>query len=75
MLQSLLTDRDRTFNLATIASVGTLILSTVLAPLQSFLDTVPLDLAQWSVCVAVAASVVVISEIAKALARRTAAAS
>ena len=72
---SLETFSDRTFNLATIASVGTLILSTVLAPLQSFLDTVPLDLAQWSVCVAVAASVVVISEIAKALARRTAAAS
>ena len=41
----------------------TLILATVLGPLQAFLDTVALDTAQWLVCVAAALSILVVSEI------------
>ena len=49
-----------------------LILATVLGPLQSFLDTVGLSLLQWLICLAMALTILVVSEIWKAIQRRTA---
>ena len=70
---SLDTFSDRTFNLATVASVLTLILATVLGPLQKLLETTSLDVQQWLICGGVALSIIVVSEIRKAIRRRTAA--
>jgi P-type Ca2+ transporter type 2C len=70
---SLDTISDKTFNICTGVSVLTLILSTVLGPFQKFLKTTSLDLRQWLICTAVALSVIVASEIRKALRRRRAA--
>ncbi len=70
---SLDTFSDKTFNLATGASVLTLILATVLGPLQALLKTTGLDVRQWLICTGVALSIVVVSEIRKAIRRRTAA--
>jgi len=70
---SLDTFSDRTFNLATVASVLTLILATVLGPLQKLLETTSLDVQQWLICTCVALSIIVVSEIRKAVRRRTAA--
>jgi Ca2+-transporting ATPase len=67
---SLETFSDRTFNIATIASVLTLILATVLEPLQKLLETTSLDVQQWLICAAVALSIIVVSEIRKAVRRR-----
>jgi P-type Ca2+ transporter type 2C len=67
---SLDTFSDRTFNIATIASVLTLILATVLEPLQKLLETTSLDVQQWLICAAVALSIIVVSEIRKAVRRR-----
>ena len=69
---SLDTFADRTFTLATAVSLLTLILSTVFAPLQSMLDVTNLSIEQWLVCAAVALSIVVVSEIRKAIRRRAA---
>ena len=71
---SLDTLSDKTFNIATGVSVLTLILSTVLEPLQEFLKTTSLDIQQWLICAAVALSIIVASEIRKAIRRRRAAA-
>jgi Ca2+-transporting ATPase len=52
--------------------VVTLILSTVFGPLQAFLKTTSLDLQQWLICTGVALSVIIASEIRKAIRRRAA---
>jgi magnesium-transporting ATPase (P-type) len=67
---SLDTFADKTFNIATGVSVLTLILSTVFGTFQKFLATTSLDIEQWVVCTGVAASIIVISEIRKAIRRR-----
>jgi Ca2+-transporting ATPase len=67
---SLDTFADKTFNIATGVSVLTLILATVLGPFEKLLTMTPLDVQQWIICIAVALSIIVISEIRKALKRR-----
>ncbi len=67
---SLETIADKTFNISTGVSVLTLILSTVLGPFQKLLTMTPLDVQQWLLCVGVAFSIIVISEIRKAIGRR-----
>ena len=47
-------------------------LTTVFGPLQAFLKTTSLDVRQWFICLAVALSIVVMSEIGKAVWRHTA---
>ena len=49
-----------------------LILSTVFGPFEALLKTTSLDLPQWLICTAVALSVIVASEIRKAIRRRRA---
>jgi P-type Ca2+ transporter type 2C len=68
---SLDTLSDKTFNIATGASLLTLILATVLRPLQTLLGTTPLDVQQWLICGCAALSVVIISEIRKGVRRRS----
>jgi Ca2+-transporting ATPase len=67
---SLDTFSDRTFNIATIASVLTLILATVLGPFQSLLETTSLDVQQWLICICAGLAIVVVSEVRKAIRRR-----
>ena len=67
---SLDTFSDKTFNIATGVSVLTLILSTVLGPFQKLLKTTALDLRQWLICTGVALTIIVASEIRKAIRRR-----
>ena len=67
-----LTSYADTFVIATATSVLTLLLTTVFGPLQKFLKTTSLDVRQWLICLAVALSIVVVSEIRKAVRRRTA---
>ena len=50
----------------------TLILATVLGPLQKLLETTSLDVQQWLICGCVALSIIVVSEIRKAIRRRAA---
>ena len=69
---SLDTFSDKTFNIATGVSVLMLFLATVFGPLQAFLKTTNLDVQQWLICTGVAMSIIVISEIRKAIRRRTA---
>jgi P-type Ca2+ transporter type 2C len=69
---SLDTFSDAKFVIATGVSILTLLLTTVFGPLQTFLKTTSLDVRQWSICLAVALSIVVMSEIQKAVRRRTA---
>ena len=71
---SLETFDDRTLNRATIVSVLVLIGSTVLGPLQNFLDTVALSFDQWLICVGLSLVILLVSEIWKAVLRRSAAA-
>ena len=61
---------DKTFVRSTALSVLTLILTTVLGPLQAFLGTVALDTRQWLVCVAAALPVLVASEVRVLVRRR-----
>ena len=61
---------DKTFASATGISVLTLIVATVLGPLQAFLDTVSLTFQQWLICLALAVTILVVSEIWKAVRRR-----
>jgi len=68
---SLDTFSDKTFVVCTGGSVLTLFLSTVFGPLQALLDMTNLDIRQWLVCGGVAASIVVVSEVRKAVRRRT----
>ncbi|MEU5880113.1 cation-transporting P-type ATPase [Spirillospora sp. NPDC047279] len=67
---SLETVADRKFNVATAASIVTLVLTTSLEPLQKILDTTELNGRQWLICTGAALSIVVVSEIRKALLRR-----
>jgi Ca2+-transporting ATPase len=69
---SLDTFSDAKFLIATGVSIVTLILTTVFGPLQTFLKTTSLDVRQWAICLAVALSIVVVSEIRKAVQRRNA---
>ena len=48
----------------------TLLLTTVFGLLQSFLTTTSLDVRQWLICLAAALSIVVVTEIRKAVVRR-----
>jgi len=61
---------DAKFVIATGVSILTLLLTTVFGPLQAFLKTTSLDVRQWLICLAVALSIVVVSEVRKAVARR-----
>ena len=67
---SLDTFADAKFVIATGVSILTLLLSTVFGPLQAFLKTTSLDVRQWLICLAVALSIVVVTEVRKALVRR-----
>jgi Ca2+-transporting ATPase len=70
---SLGTVSDKKFNIATGVSVLTLILATVFGPLQALLETTSLDVQQWLICISVALSAIVMSEIRKAVRRHRAA--
>ena len=59
-----------TFVIWTGVSILTLILATVLGPLQAFLKTTSLDGRQWLICTGVALTIVVVAEIRKAITRR-----
>jgi Ca2+-transporting ATPase len=52
-------------------SVLTLLLATVFGPLEAFLKTTSLDVRQWLVCIGVSLSIIVVSEIRKAVRRGT----
>jgi Ca2+-transporting ATPase len=67
---SLDTFSDRKFTIASGVSVLTLILATVLGPLQAFLKTTSLDGEQWLICTCAALPIIVVSEIRKAVRRR-----
>ena len=67
---SLDTFADRTFVIWTGVSILTLILATVLGPLQTFLKTTSLDGRQWLICTTVALTIVAVAEIRKAVVRR-----
>jgi len=69
---SLDTFSDSKFVIATGVSILTLLLTTVFGPLQAFLKTTSLDARQWLICLAVALSIVVVSEIQKAVRRHAA---
>ena len=68
---SLDTFSDSKFVIATGVSVLTLLLTAVFGPLQKFLKTTSLDVRQWLICLAVALSIIVVSEIRKAVQRHT----
>ena len=67
---SLRTFADRTFIVTTGASFLLIIMATLLGPCQAVLKTTALDERQWLLCLGVALSIVVVSEIKKALSRR-----
>jgi Ca2+-transporting ATPase len=67
---SLSTFSDRTFILTAGVSLFLLVMATVLGPCQAILKTTELDVEKWLVCTAVALSIVVVSEIRKAVLRR-----
>ena len=51
-------------------SILTIILATVFGSLQRFLGTTSLDVPQWIICICVALSIIVASEIRKIILRR-----
>ena len=61
---------DKPVAVATAISLATIILATTFNPLESLLKTTPLSLGQWLACAVVAVSMVVVSEIRKAVVRR-----
>jgi Ca2+-transporting ATPase len=61
---------DKKFVMATGVSALTLILATALGPFQAFLKMTSLDVRQWLICIGTALSVIVASEIRKAVRRR-----
>jgi Ca2+-transporting ATPase len=67
---SLDTISDRTFLKACGVSILTIILATVLGPLQRFLGTEGLDMRQWIICICVPLSIVVATEIRRIILRR-----
>jgi Ca2+-transporting ATPase len=58
---------DKPFAVATGISLASVILATTLDPLEALLRTTPLTVGQWLVCAAVALSIVVVSEMRKAV--------
>ena len=60
---------DKTFVRATAISVLTLIAATVLGPLQALLDTTSLTFQQWLICAGLGVTILVASEIWKAVSR------
>jgi Ca2+-transporting ATPase len=69
---SLDTLSDKVFIKACGVSILTIILATLFGPLQRFLETTSLDVQQWIICILVSLSVLVASEIRKAVLRRSA---
>ncbi len=61
---------DRTFLTATLMSVAAIVFATELRFFQRILDTQELSGNQWLICIGAALSIVVVSEIRKALLRR-----
>jgi Ca2+-transporting ATPase len=70
---SLDTFDDRRFLIMSGMSVAAIVLATEFRPFQRLLQSVELDLGQWGVCIAVASSVIWVTEIYKAFGRRRAA--
>jgi P-type Ca2+ transporter type 2C len=68
---SLGTFSDRTFVLMAGLSLFLIVMATILAPCQAILKTTELDESQWLLCAGVALSIIVVSEIRKAVLRRT----
>jgi len=64
---SLRTFADRTFIITSGVSFFLIIMATLVQPCQAVLGTTSLDEGQWLLCAAVALSIVVVSEIRKAL--------
>ena len=64
---SLRTFADRTFLVTTGVSFLLIAAATVLTPCQAILKTTALDQSQWLLCLAVALSLIVVSEIRKAV--------
>ena len=62
---SLRTFADRTFIVTTAVSFLLIVMATLVAPCQAVLKTTPLDENQWLLCLGVALSVVVVSELKK----------
>jgi Ca2+-transporting ATPase len=62
---------DRTFVVTTGVSFLLIVMATVLGPCQAILETTPLDVDQWLLCLGVALAIVAVSEIRKAVVRRT----
>jgi P-type Ca2+ transporter type 2C len=67
---SLSTFADRTFLLTTGVSLFLIVMATILGPCHAILKTTALDEDQWLLCAAVALSIIVVSEIRKAVLRR-----
>jgi Ca2+-transporting ATPase len=61
---------DMTFIKACGVSILTLIMATVFEPLQRFLGTTRLDVQQWIICIFVALSIIVATEIRTIILRR-----
>ena len=55
---------------ASAASLLSVFLATTFGPLQRILDTVEITVEQWAICIAVAASIIVVAEIRKFLRRQ-----
>ena len=55
----------------TLLSIVTIVFAAGFGPLQRVLDTVDLSADQWLLCIAVAASIIVVSEVKKLLRIRT----
>jgi Ca2+-transporting ATPase len=68
---SLSTFSDRTFILTAGVSLFLLVMATILGPCKTILKTTELDESQWLLCAAVALSIIAVSEIRKAVLRRT----
>jgi P-type Ca2+ transporter type 2C len=67
---SLDTFDDRRFVRLSLASVAIIVLATELDLFQKILQTQSLELKQWLICILVSLSIVVVSEIRKAVVRR-----
>jgi Ca2+-transporting ATPase len=69
---SLDTFADKTFVVCTGISALAILVATVFGPLQTLLKTTSLDVPQWIICICVALSIVVATEVRKAIRRRAA---
>jgi Ca2+-transporting ATPase len=67
---SLDTFADKTFLLCTGISALAVLIATVFGPLQTLLKTTSLDVPQWIICICVALSIIVATEVRKAIRRR-----